>query len=432
MPETIEMLSWHAVTSAVYRAEGAVHNNNSIYFLTDTGELFRGDVAFSESCIIYSGALPATPARKKIYVNSTNGEGKVYTGSEWVTVIKPVVDAVAADGTDPVNSKAVIKYVTDAINNLTGGSDIIAGVGYTKEGVKLTVTKGDASTEDLVLEGLGVSLKYTADTGVLELLDVTGNPLGTAINLGLDRFVKGAEYHQDTKTISLYFDEAKTDKLDIPVGDLVDTYTAKDTSTVHLTVTSNKFAAEVIVSAAEGNALQKTDDGLFVAATDLSSYMKLVETADATKIPMLNAQGQVINGTMTAGGEAIAKTPAATTLATELAVVALVNATKATIDEALAKKMALVENADTTKVPMLNAAGQIVNGTKSIGGATLAENPDANTLATEAAVVNAIDTEVADVLRDGDVATVIDATATNNKVASAKAVMDALTWKTTL
>lgn len=436
MPEnetsTIEMLSWHAVTSAVFHAEGATHSNSSIYFLTDTGEIYRGDTNFTEACIIYSGALPATPARKKIYVNAATGEGKVYTGSEWVTVIKPVVSTITKDDENPVNSKAVIDYVTKAISDVTGGAATIADVGYTKEGIKMTVTKGDGSTNDVVLEGLGVALKYDAETGDLQLLDVTGTPVGSTIQLGVHRFVHSAKYIPEDKTIEMYFDDEKTDKLVIPVGDLVNVYTSKNTSTVQLTLTKSEFAAEVIVSAADGNILQKTENGLYVAATDLSSYMKLVEEADTTKIPMLDEDGNIINGTMTAGGEEIAEIPSATVLATELAVVALVNATKATIDAVLATKMGKVANADTTKIPMLNAEGQIVNGTKSIGGATLDENPNANTVATEAAVANAITAATADCLRSGDKATIIDGDSTDDKVATAKAVMDALTWKTTL
>ena len=51
MPDTtqtaVEMLSWHAVTSATYHAEGAVHSSNSIYFLTDNVDIFLVDKNFT-------------------------------------------------------------------------------------------------------------------------------------------------------------------------------------------------------------------------------------------------------------------------------------------------------------------------------------------------------------------------------------------------
>ena len=120
------MLSWHAITSTVYyAAEADSLSDDSLYFLTDTHEIYKGSVPFTESVVIYSGAEPTSPARRKIYINSTTGEGKIYTGSEWQTVIKPIDSTVTPDGTNPVNSEAVIAYVTEQINNVTGGESIV-------------------------------------------------------------------------------------------------------------------------------------------------------------------------------------------------------------------------------------------------------------------------------------------------------------------
>ena len=146
---------------------------------------------------------------------------------------------------------------------------------------------------------------------------------------------------------------------------------------------------------------------------------------------MLNAQGQVINGTMTAGGAALAGTPNATTLATELAVNALVQSTKAELEASLAKKMALVSSPNTTNIPMLNAQGQIINGTKQVGGATLNSSPNADTLATEAAV-NAAIQGVANNKLDKTSVVAINDSAQTGQAADAKSAYDALTWKTTL
>ena len=430
------MLTWHAITSTEYYAATADQlDDEALYFLSDTQEFYKGSKPFNEAVVIYSGALPEKPARRRIYINSANGEGKVYTGTKWVTVIKAVSATLSAtDTSSPVSGKAVADYVTEAIEDVTGGSGIISAVTYDKENLKLTVTKGDGTKVDSVLENLGATIAYDKTTGALTLKDVSGNVLGNAVNLDLERFVRSAGYDDTKKEIWLKFDEAEssTDVLTIPVGDLVDTYTAGNSKSIRLTVTGNKFVAEAIVSAAEGNMLQATDGGLFVAAVDTSNFQTLVTTAKTNAVPMLNAQGQVINGTHTLGGATIAEAPTATVLATELAVKALLTAARTELEESLATKMALVTAPEVTKVPMLNAQGQVINGTHALGGDALSATPNGTTLATEKAVKDAITSATENMLETTDVSTAIDSSATNDKVASAKAVYDALVWKTTL
>ena len=423
------MLTWHAITAATYyAAESESLSNDALYYLTDTHEIYRGSTPFTEAVILYTqeNELPEQPARRKIYFNTTTGEGRIYSGTSWQTVIRPIDATVTEEGTNPVSGAAVADYVAQAIADVTGGEGIVTDVTYTPSTKTLNVVDGAGTSTQLQLTGLGVTLEYTSDTGELKLKDVTGAVLGSPINLDLERFVQSGTYDDEAKTITLTFNDSSSPVV-IPVGDLVDTYTAADTDSVHLTVTGNQFTAEVIVSETGGNMLQSTEDGLYVAATDLSNYMQLVASASTTAIPMLNAQGQVINGTMTAGGTTIAGTPNATTLATEVAVNTLVQSVNTTLTQALAQKMALVASPDTVHIPMLDSNGQIVNGTKAVGGATLSGSPNADTLATEAAVSAGLATK----LNTADVVA-LTAGATAGQAADAKATYDALTWKTTL
>ena len=423
------MLTWHAITAATYyAAESETLSNDALYYLTDTHEIYRGSTPFTEAVILYTqeNELPEQPARRKIYFNTTTGEGRIYNGTTWQTVIRPIDATVTEEGTNPVSGAAVADYVAQAIADVTGGEGIVTDVTYTANTKTLNVIDGTGASTQLQLTGLGVTLEYTSGTGELKLKDVTGAVLGSPINLALERFVQSGTYDDEAKTITLTFNDSSSPVV-IPVGDLVDTYTAADTDSVHLTVTGNQFTAEVIVSETGGNMLQSTEDGLYVAATDLSNYMQLVASASTTAIPMLNAQGQVINGTMTAGGTTIAGSPNATTLATEVAVNTLVQSVNTTLTQALAKKMALVASPDTVHIPMLDSNGQIVNGTKAVGGATLSGSPNADTLATEAAVSAGLATK----LNTADVVG-LTAGATNGQAADAKATYDALTWKTTL
>ena len=423
------MLTWYAITAATYyAAEAESLSNDALYYLIDTHEIYRGSTPFTEAVILYTqeNELPEQPARRKIYFNTTTGEGRIYNGTSWQTVIRPIDATVTEEGTNPVSGAAVADYVAQAIADVTGGEGIVTDVTYTANTKTLNVVDGSGASTQLQLTGLGVTLEYTSGTGELKLKDVTGAVLGSPINLALERFVQSGTYDDEAKTITLTFNDSSSPVV-IPVGDLVDTYTAADTDSVHLTVTGNQFTAEVIVSETGGNMLQSTEDGLYVAATDLSNYMQLVASASTTAIPMLNAQGQVINGTMTAGGATIAGTPNATTLATEVAVNTLVQSVNTTLTQALAKKMALVTSPDTVHIPMLDSNGQIVNGTKAVGGATLSGSPNADTLATEAAVSAGLATK----LNTTDVVK-LTAGATAGQAADAKATYDALTWKTTL
>lgn len=432
------MLEWHVIPSATYYAANASSlNDEYLYFLSDTKEIYKGSTPFREAVEFLAGpdyALPTAPARRRIYINPTNMEGKVYDGSAWQTVIKPVVDAVVEDGSDPVNSKAVIDYVAAEIAKVNSSKNLVKGLSYTKSGVKLTVTAADNSTKDIVLEGLGVSLSYNKTTGALNLKDVNGAVLGSTINLDLERFVSAASYDHSNKKIILSFNDSST-PLEIPVGELVDTYTAKGGKGVSLTVSNNQFAAEAIVSATEGNLLELTDNGLYVAASVLDDYNKLIAGATNGHIVTTDAKGQVKDGGVIAGGATLATTPVATTLATEKAVSAAISSAisslQSTLTAEINKKMNLVTGATQGNIATYGANGQVVDSSKKIGGASLASTPSENTLATEKAVKASVDA-MGSLKLDKTAVVALTSSATAAQAASAKATYDALTWKTTL
>ena len=75
------MMNWHIVTSAEYAA--GVKRESSLYFISDTHEIYRGEVPFTESVIMYT-ELPVTGiAVNRLYINSATLEGKVYDGTSW-------------------------------------------------------------------------------------------------------------------------------------------------------------------------------------------------------------------------------------------------------------------------------------------------------------------------------------------------------------
>ena len=334
------MLNWYYVTKAQYKA-ATTHSADNLYFLSDTKEIYRGDDLFTQSVIMYTGDLPTTPAVGQLYINETTLEGKTYTGTAWKTVIKAVSDTVTADGTNPVSGKAVAAYVTDALKTAAAEAQAaFKEVSYSKTTNKLTFTSNDGNTHEVEIDNLPVDLAFdksgTEGTGKLQLKDKAGNVIGTGVDLDLERFVKSGEYDADTKKITLYFDDKKTDKVEIDATALVDIYTGKATTTSTTTVSAgNEISVDVKISDKTGNILKSDANGLYVDAVDQSAKMDKDADAVAGNLAKFDADGNAVDAGLKAGGAALAETTDATTLATEKAVEAAVSAeeTRATAAE---------------------------------------------------------------------------------------------------
>lgn len=423
------MLTWHYITRKAFDdAADATKTADKLYFISDTHEIYKGTQLFNESITLVT-EFPASGAAGRLYVDSTTLEGKIWTGAAWSTVIQPVqATLTASDTAKPVSGKAVADYVTGEIAKVTGSKDLVTGVAYAADDNKLTVTMADATTKDVPLTGTAVDLTYDSTTGELKVKNASGTALGTGVKLDLERFVKEATYDNENKKIILSFNDEST-PLEIEVGDLVDTYTAKNSTTVSLTVTGNEFTAEAIVAATEGNILKKTDAGLFVAATDVSGKIDKVADATANAVAILTADGQVADSKVKIGAAALAETTNASTLATEAAVAAVRTALQTAIDGKMAKVTA--DKAD--EVLIATADGNAAVSGVKIGGEAMKDTKDASTLATEKAVETYVtDYAVAKtaIVTNGNVATTV-AAASDAKVASEKAFVDAMTWKTT-
>lgn len=476
------MLSWHFVTAAEYYGAAPTYDNDKLYFLSDTHEIYKGNVPFTEAVIMvddstggFDTALQAitNPARRKIYLSQTTMEGRIYNGTSWQTVIRAVDTAVTDSSSNLITSGAVATYVTQKIAEITGGDGFVKNITYTPGTATLAITGGEGKPS-IQLSGLGVTLSYTAETGAIQLQDVTGAPVGSAINIDLERFVSAAAYDSTNKEIILAFTDVTSidtgasyvypgtmpehangkacragdtwyvsdgsnwteipedeTPLVIAVGDLVDTYTAANTDTITMTVSSNQFSANVKIDSTKGtNLLTSSSNGLYVAPIDLSSYMALVEGATENNLASFDADGQVKDAGVKVGAATLAGT--AGLLATEQAVQAAITALQTTLQSAIDGKIAKVASATENNVPTLTADGSIQDSGKAIGGATLAGTPNANTLATEAAVKAAIDTAKADCLVDTDVKTTIEASDTDDTIPSSQAVVEALSWVTTM
>lgn len=426
----MNMISWHFITSAEFNAASADQKTaDKLFFLSDTGEIYRGTQPFTESVILHSEE-PTAKAVGKLYINANTLEGRIWNGTAWTTVIQPVQAAIdVADTAKPVSGKAVADHVAAEIAKVTGSNTLVSGVAYVAESNSLSVTKADGSNESIPMTNVAADLVYDKTTGLLQVKNAQGTTIGTGINLDLERFISEASYDHETRTITLKFND-EGEPLTINIGDLVDVYTAGNTSTVAMTVTGNQFTAEVLVAGTEGNLLQKTENGLYVAPVDLSGKMDKDTDAVVGNLAKFDAAGNAVDAGIAAGGAVLATEASASVLATEAAVAAI----RTSLQNAIDGKMAKVEAGNTDELLIATADGNAAASGVKIGGEALAETPDAATVATEKAVVSYVNgyaVAKANVVPAGSMATSV-AAASDEKIASEKAIVDALTWKTTV
>lgn len=119
-----------------------------------------------------------------------------------------------------------------------------------------------------------------------------------------------------------------------------------------------------------------------LATINLSTKIDKVSGATANNLPVLTAEGGLSDSGKAIGGNTLAGSPNANTLATEVAVQTAITAgTTNKVD----KVVGTVGNA-----MKFGADGAIADSGMTFGGETLAESPNGTTLATEAAVADAI------------------------------------------
>lgn len=243
-----------------------VKNNDTLYFLTDTLQIFKGASEYTKSCKLVSTLPESGQVQGIIYVRTSDFTLHVYNGTSYVQLNKAVVTAIPASNASDENiptTKAVADYVQSKIEAVTGGKGLfVTDVSY-KSGV-LSVAKGDAPVTT-TLTGVVHDAAYDADTRTITLPVFGGDAL--TINLGKDLVVTSGKY--DAKAQEIQLTITSGDVIKIPVGSLIDIYTGLATSSAEVTVSDdNKISVNVKVSAKANNSITIENDGLYVAVPD--------------------------------------------------------------------------------------------------------------------------------------------------------------------
>lgn len=253
-------------TRANYQALAA-KDTNTLYFLTDTLQIFKGTEEYTKSVKLVSALPAAGQVQGVVYINTTDFSAHIYNGTEFVQINKTYATAIPANPTDDTvpTSKAVAAYVTNKIADVVGGvGTFVTDVAYTPASGTLSVAKGGEPV-DTVLTGVVNKPAYDAATRTITL-PVFGED-SLVIALGKDAFVESGSYNSADKTLDLVLTSG--DEVHIPVGALVDIYTGLATPSAVVTVSAdNKISVNVKVSAAANNAVTMEEDGLYAALPD--------------------------------------------------------------------------------------------------------------------------------------------------------------------
>ena len=166
-------------------------NEDTLYFLSDSKQIFKGEERFSGLDCQEVTADPSLEnvAVNTLYVNTTNGSVKIFNGTNLTTIVDGYVSAITDEGsaTDRVSSKAVVDYVAGKISDLDVGK-LEAQVTANKNNI--ATLNGDASTA-------GSVAKAVADAKAEVVNDVTaGNGItitGTKANKTIAAKVDPAE-----------------------------------------------------------------------------------------------------------------------------------------------------------------------------------------------------------------------------------------------
>jgi len=215
-----DLMRWHIVdTKAEFNL--GVPIDNDMYFINETKEIYKGANLYSSPVGLYTTALPTAPATNRLYIHTTDLEGKIHDGNNWITVIRPVENVVDDASANPASGAAIASYVSSAIAAGLASVNVIKRVTYSGNTRVMSFVHGNDTLTDITMSGLGMSLSYEQASGKLQLLDVTGAKIGDPVNIDLARVVYDAEYDATRKVLILYFDQAKTKYVEIPVGDII-------------------------------------------------------------------------------------------------------------------------------------------------------------------------------------------------------------------
>ena len=121
-------------------------NPNTLYFLTDSQEVYKGDIRMTGGVYKAVATLPDTGELNVIYVNTTDGSVSYWDGTKYQQVVKPTATSINGSGDNLTfpTTKAVVDYVAAKIADLDMG-DLEGRVGTIETQIQTINGTGEGS-----------------------------------------------------------------------------------------------------------------------------------------------------------------------------------------------------------------------------------------------------------------------------------------------
>ena len=229
----------------------AAKDAGTLYFLSDTKQIFKGAERFSG---LVCQEVTADPAVKDavvntLYINTTDGSVKIFNGTALTTVVAGYVTSITGTGsaTDRVSSKAVVDYVAGKISDLDVG----------KLSTQVTANKNDIATLKGDVSTTGSVAKAVADAK-------------TELTVEINKKANSATTLEGYGITDAYTQTQVDTAISTAKGEVVNDLTAGNGITITGTKANKTIAAKV--DPAAGNALTVGEAGLKVTIPAAAEY----------------------------------------------------------------------------------------------------------------------------------------------------------------
>jgi hypothetical protein len=262
-------------------------DDNALYFVTDTHQIYKGDQAYSGACVKAVDSFPAAGEVNTLYINTTNHQVKFYNGSAYVDVVIPASEINDSD-TGFATAKQVYEYVASQISG--GTADISKDVETLKQTVAdhttsigenasaISTLNGDASTEGSVAKAVADSASSTLASAKSYTNTEVGKVSDAVSTL------ENGQVATNKSDIAGLTTRVETAEGDIDTLEKSVEQAQKDITSVTTTAGANKTALEVLNGTGEGS-VSSTATAAAKSAADsaLSEAKEYADTGLAKK-----------------------------------------------------------------------------------------------------------------------------------------------------
>lgn len=349
-------------------------DTNTLYFISDTQRIYKGDIDFTQNVIPVAN-FPDAGVENKIYIHRNTLETRVFVDGEWKVVLPGYVQTIedlqdAANGGKLATIDAIKAYIDTVLTARVEAIFQDAQFDNETGDIQFYGTDEEEMVKAVKLEGVAHDASFDADNLKITIPQYGKEDL--VINIPKDQFLKDAYYAAEytfedgTKGPAIVFvvetAGETTKEIAVPAEAMTNDYRATSTNSIQITIDDeHNIQAQIKV---QPNTERGYADGFLTVYNQNRGmiYNTGVKVDNNTDADMEESNTVIPTGAVVAA--AIRKAV-----------------------EALGAQ--LLDHGNAGEVVISTEDGIVRSGVV-IGGAELSANPNAQTLATEAAVMDAI------------------------------------------